>query len=120
MKKIRWAGIALATALGLTGLSCYYDQDFATAQAATDRETVDCLTHQLMRDEKSHIARLTALHDNDDMCPVYTEALSRCIVRADQWDRHAQFVANARQMLSHDPEFRQMLGADAFELAQSR
>jgi hypothetical protein len=118
MNKIRWAGFTLGAVVLVTGIARYDDEDFVAAQAATDRETVDCLTHRLTHDEKLHLARLTAMHDTESMHPVFTDVLARCVVRADQWDRRSQIVASARQMLSEDTEFRQMLNAGTMELAQ--
>jgi hypothetical protein len=111
VNKIRWAGLALGAAFVAASYAGYDDEDFIAAQAATDRETVDCLTRQLTYDEKLSIARLSAEHDNENMRRVYTDIFVRCVIRNDQWDRRAQIVASARQTLAHDNEFRAMLYA---------
>ena len=118
MSKIRGAGIALGAALVIAGFSFYHSPDFDTAQAAMDRQTVDCLTRGLTRDEKIRIARLTAVHDREGLAPLYSDVLARCVVRSDQWDRRPQLVASSRQVLSDDPEFRQLLSANSMELAR--
>jgi hypothetical protein len=118
LNKIRWAGAALGAVIVFAGFTRYYEEDFNVAQAATDRETVDCLTHQMTHAEKLRIAHLTAAHDLESQRPVYTDILARCVLRADQWDRRSQLVAGARQSLSYDAEFKQMLGASTMELAQ--
>ncbi|SAK44546.1 hypothetical protein AWB79_00841 [Caballeronia hypogeia] len=120
MNKIRGTCIALGAVLVITGFTFYHSSDFETASAAMDRQTVDCLTSGLTRDEKVRIARLTAAHDREGLRPVYTDILSRCVVRSDQWDRRPQLVTSARQALSHDPEFRQLLTASTMELARGR
>lgn len=118
MNKIRGACIALGAVLAVGGFIRYYDRDFDDAQVATDRETVDCLTHQLTREEKASIARLSAGHDDANVRRMYTDVLSRCVLRADQWDRRAQLVTSARQSLSYDSEFRQMLDASTMTPAR--
>jgi hypothetical protein len=120
LNKVRWAGAALAVVIAVYGVASYFEEDFMAAQAATDRETVDCLSYRLTHDEKLRIARLMAAHDTENMRPVYTGALERCVVRADQWDRRAQIVSSARQALAHDAEFRRLLGASTIELAQGQ
>ncbi|KAK44979.1 hypothetical protein BG58_21680 [Caballeronia jiangsuensis] len=104
--------------LVITGITFYHSSDFDNAQAAMDRQTVDCLTRELTRDEKVRIARLTAVHDREGLRPIYSDVLARCVVRSDQWDRRPQLVTSARQTLSQDPEFRQMLNASTMELAR--
>ena len=118
MNKIRGACIALGAVLVVTGISLYHSEDFDTAQAGMDRQAVDCLTRGLTHDEKVRIARLTAVHDREGLLPLYTDVLARCVVRSDQWDRRAQLITNARQILSQDPEFRQLLNASTMELAR--
>ncbi|CAL8478098.1 hypothetical protein IAG25_07680 [Caballeronia sp. EK] len=118
MTRIRGVCIALGAVLVITGFTFYHSSDFDTAQAAMDRQTVDCLTRGLTRDEKVRIAQLTAVHDREGLRPVYSDVLSRCVVRSDQWDRRPQLVTSARQVLSQDPEFRQMLNASTMELAR--
>jgi hypothetical protein len=117
LTKIRGACIALGAVLVITGFTFYHSPDFDAAQAAMDRETVDCLTRGLTRDEKVHIARLTAAHDREGLRPIYSDVLARCVVRSDQWERRPQLVTSARQALSQDSEFRQMLHASTMELA---
>jgi hypothetical protein len=111
LNKIRWAGLALGAAIVAAGFVSYDEEDFIAAQAATDRETVDCLTQQLTHDEKVSIARLSAEHDNENMRRVYGDIFARCVIRNDQWDRRSQLVTSARQSLSLDKEFRAMLYA---------
>jgi hypothetical protein len=118
LNKIRWAAAALGAMIVVAAFSLYDEEDFSTAQAATDRETVGCLTQEMTHDEKLRIAHLTAAHDRESQRPIYTDILARCILRADQWERRSQLVAGARQSLSYDTEFRQMLGASTIELAQ--
>ncbi|SPB13876.1 hypothetical protein NOV72_01141 [Caballeronia novacaledonica] len=118
MTRTRGAGIALGAVLVVTGFTFYHSSDFDTAQAAMDRETVDCLTRGLTRDEKVRIAQLTAGHDREGLRPIYSDVLARCVVRSDQWDRRPQLVTSAQQALSQDPEFRQLLNASTIELAQ--
>ncbi|SAL38226.1 hypothetical protein AWB70_02796 [Caballeronia cordobensis] len=108
----------LGAALVVTGFSFYHSPDFDTAQAAMDRATVDCLTRGLTHGEKVRIARITEMSDSEILDPVYADLLARCVVRSDQWDRSPQLVTSARQMLSHDPEFRQLLNARTMEVAQ--
>jgi hypothetical protein len=116
--KFRGVCIALGAVLAVTVFATYRSPDFEVAQAAMDRQTVDCLSRSLTRDEKIRLAHLTAGHDREGMRPIYTDVLSRCIVRSDQWDRRAQLVTSARQVLSQDPEFRQLVGANTIELAR--
>ncbi|GAB5097206.1 hypothetical protein [Caballeronia sp. HLA56] len=119
LNTIRGTCLALGAALVVGGLTLYYDdQDVSVAQADTDRATVDCLTQQLTHDEKVSIARLTVDHDNANMRRVYTDVLSRCVLRADQWDRRSQLVASARQTLAYDTEFRRMLSESTMRIAQ--
>ncbi|SAK87730.1 hypothetical protein [Caballeronia ptereochthonis] len=118
MIEIRGACVALGVLLVITGFTFYRSPEFDAAQAAMDRQTVDCLTRGLTHDEKVRIARLTAAHDREGLRPIYTDVLSRCIVRSDQWDRRPQLVTNARQTLSQDPEFRQLVNTSTLELAQ--
>ncbi|MCG7401182.1 MULTISPECIES: hypothetical protein [Caballeronia] len=120
MTKIRGACIALGAAFVITGATFYHSTDFDTAQAGMDRETVDCLTRGLTRDEKVRIARLTTAHDREGLDAIYGDVLARCVVRSDQWERRPQLLTSARQILSHDPEFRQMLNASTMELATRR
>ncbi|WP_321797928.1 hypothetical protein [Caballeronia sp. J97] len=120
MTKIRGACIAISAAVVVTGLAFYHSPDFEAAQAEMDRQTVDCIASGLTRDEKSHLARLSAMHDREGLRPVYTDVLARCVVRSDQWERSAQLVTSAGQSLSRDPEFRQMLNASTMELATRR
>ena len=79
---------------------------------------IDYLTRGLTHDEQRRIARLTAAHDHEGLRPIYTDVLSRCIVRSDQWDRRPQRVASAHQKLSQDPGFRQLFNASTTDLAQ--
>jgi hypothetical protein len=118
LNKIRWAGVALGAVIVIAGFSRYYDEDFTMAQAATDRETVECLTRQMTHDEKVRIALLTAAHDVESQRPIYTDVLARCVLRADQWDRRSQLVRGARQSLSDDSEFRQIVSASTMEIAR--
>jgi hypothetical protein len=118
MSKLRGVGIALGAALVIAGFSFYHSPDFDTAQAAMDRHTVDCLTRGLAREEKIRIARLSAVHDREGLVPIYSDVLARCVVRSDQWERRPQLVTSAHQILSQDPEFRQMLSAYSMELAR--
>ncbi|BCQ27848.1 hypothetical protein NK8_60370 (plasmid) [Caballeronia sp. NK8] len=118
MTRIQGLCIALGAVLVITGFSLYHSADFDAAQAGMDRQTVDCLTRGLTHDEKARIARLTAMHDREGLRPVYTEVLTRCIVRSDQWERRPQLVTSARDILSRDPEFRQLLNASSMELAR--
>jgi hypothetical protein len=118
LNKIRGACVALGAVLVITGAISYHSQDFDTAQAATDRETVDCLTRGLTHDEKARIAQLTAAHDREGMRPVFTDILSRCVIRSDQWDRRAQLVTSARQLLADDHEFKQLVNASTMEFAR--
>jgi hypothetical protein len=118
LTKIRGACIALGAVLVVTGFTFYRSPDFDAAQAAMDRQTVDCLSSGLTHDEKIRIARLTAAHDREGLRPVFTDVFSRCIVRSDQWDRRAQLVTSARQALTQDPEFRQLVSASTMELAR--
>ncbi|MDR5760254.1 hypothetical protein [Caballeronia sp. LZ035] len=118
MTKFRGACIALGAVLAITAFATYRSPDFEAAQAAMDRQTVDCLVRGLTRDEKIRLAHLTAGHDREGMRPIYTEVLSRCIVRSDQWDRRPQLVTSARQLLSQDAEFRQFVSAHTLELAR--
>lgn len=83
-----------------------------------DRQTVDCLISGLTHDEKVRIAQLTAAHDREGLRPVFIDVLSRCIVRSDQWDRRPQLVTSAREALTHDPEFKQLVNASTMELAR--
>jgi hypothetical protein len=118
LNKIRCASLALGAVIVFAGLTSYYEEDFSTAQAATDRETVACLTQQMTPDEKVRIARLTAAHDSESQRPIFTDILSRCVLRADQWDRRSQLVSSARQSLSYDAEFRQLVSASTMEVAR--
>ncbi|SAL42598.1 hypothetical protein AWB71_02223 [Caballeronia peredens] len=118
MTKIRVTCIALGAVLVVTGFTFYRSPEFDAAQASMDRQTVDCLTRELTHDEKSRIAQLTAAHDREGLRPIYTVVLSRCIVRSDQWDRRPQLVTSARQILSQDYEFRQLVNASTLELAR--
>ncbi|WP_250516688.1 hypothetical protein [Caballeronia sp. INDeC2] len=118
MIRIRGVCTALAAVLVVTGFAFYHSPDFDTAQAAMDRQTVNCLTRGLTRDEKVRIAHLTAVHDREGLRPIYSDVLARCVVRSDQWDRRPQLVTSARQLLSQDPEFRQMLNASTMDLAR--
>lgn len=104
--------------LAITAFATYRSPDFEAAQAAMDRQTVDCLSRSLTRDEKFRLAHLTAGHDREGMRPIYTDVLSRCIVRSDQWDRRPQLVTSARQLLSQDAEFRQLVNAQTLHLAR--
>lgn len=108
----------LGAVLVVSAFTLYRSPDFEAAQAAMDRETVDCLAHRISRDEKNNIARYTALHQNENLRPIFTALLSRCIVRDDQWDRRPQLVAGARQTLAQDGEFRRMLASGTMELAR--
>ncbi|WP_061116393.1 MULTISPECIES: hypothetical protein [unclassified Caballeronia] len=118
MTRIRAACIALGAVLVITDFTFYHSSDFETAQAAMDRQTVDCLTRGLTRDEKVGIARLTALHDREGLAPIYGDVLARCVVRSDQWDRRPQLVTSGPQLLSQHPEFRPMLNTSTMELAR--
>ncbi|SAK54954.1 hypothetical protein AWB77_01580 [Caballeronia fortuita] len=120
MTRIRGLCVALGAALAVTGVTLYHSPDFDAAQAAMDRQAVDCITRELTRDEKSRIARLTAVHDRDAVHPLYDDVFARCVVRSDQWERRAQLETSARQSLSHDPEFMQMLNASTMKLATRR
>jgi hypothetical protein len=118
MTRIRGACVALGAALVIAGISFYHSPDFDVAQADMDRATVDCLTRGLTHDEKLRIARLAAMHDRDNLSPLYADVLARCVVRSDQWDREPQLVASAHQLLSQDPEFRQLLATNSMQLAR--
>lgn len=95
--------------LGAGALANWRTQDFGAAQATNDRQTVDCLTNQLTREEKQRIAQLTAEHAREAVRAVYMGIFPRCVVRRDQWERSSLLIMNARTVLKYDPEFKQML-----------
>jgi hypothetical protein len=118
LTRIRGACIAFGAVFVITAFATYRSSEFDAAQAAMDRQTVECLSGGLTRDEKTRIAHLTAVHDREGMRPIYTDVLSRCIVRSDQWDRRPQLVTSARQALSEDAEFRRLVNASTMELVR--
>jgi hypothetical protein len=108
MKRGIWIGLGI---LVLIGVAHWYTQDFDDAQAATDRQTVNCLTTQLTQDEKQRLAQFTAVHDRESIHAVFEGVLPRCVVRGDQWERSTALVTSARQILRYDPEFKRMVAA---------
>jgi hypothetical protein len=111
LKKLREIGIGVSVVLVIAALANWRSRDDDSLQAATDRETVDCLTHQLTRAEKQRIAHFTAMHDSDSIRSIYAGIFPRCVVRNDQWDRSGSLIVTARQALKDDPEFRRLLRA---------
>jgi hypothetical protein len=103
--------------LTLIGVLHWRTKDYGDAQATIDRQTVDCLTKQLTRDEKQRIANSTAVHDREAIRVAYMGIFPRCVVRRDQWARSDLLILSARQVLKYDQEFKQMLAEGALNAA---
>jgi hypothetical protein len=102
-------------AIGVTTCSL---QDSGSARATIDRETVDCLTSELTRDEKLRIAQVTDEHNVEATRSAYGDVFSRCVVRFDQVERQDILIGVARQALNQDQEFKRMLIAPRLISAQ--
>lgn len=98
----------MCASLAVGIVKCRLD-DLGSAEAVTDRQTVDCLTSTLTRDEKYRIARLSVEHNNEALRAVYQSIFPRCVVRSDQAERQDNLMRIARKVLNHDPEFQRML-----------
>jgi hypothetical protein len=118
LKINRGIAVGLAVLMGAGMFVHWRTRDFDNAQAANDRETVDCLTGKLARSEKQRIARLTAAHDGEAIRVAYLGILPRCVVRRDQLARSDLLIRGARQVLKYDPEFQRMLAASSLVAAQ--
>jgi hypothetical protein len=113
LQSIRWVGWGGAAALGGGIAAIFLGANFEDARASTDRQTVDCLAHQLTPGEKQQIAHFADANDFDSIWHMYDGAFHRCLVRADQRDRKRQLTAIAWRILSKDPEFVRLRDASA-------
>jgi hypothetical protein len=116
MKRGIVVGVCLL--LLIIGVINWRTKNYGDAQAAIDRQTVDCLAKQLTQDEKERIAQFTAAHDREAIRVAYTGIFQRCVVRRDQWARSDLLILSARQVLKYDPEFKRMLEAGSVIGAQ--
>ncbi|WP_233803573.1 hypothetical protein [Paraburkholderia sp. HP33-1] len=110
---MRWVGIGVVVAIVAGVVVTWVAPDFDEAQATTDRQTIDCLTTRLTREDRADIARFADRNDNDSLWRVYDRVFPDCAVRGDQRDRKGQLEASAWRILSSDPDFMRMREANA-------
>jgi hypothetical protein len=106
-------GIALAGGVIATWIAPNYDD----AQAATDRQTVNCMLNQLTPDDKQQIAQFADTNDSDSLWRVYDRVFPDCTVRGDQRERKSELMASAWRVLSADRDFMRLREAHAAHAA---
>ncbi|NYH17361.1 hypothetical protein [Paraburkholderia bryophila] len=111
---LRWgAGVALAA-----GVVVWMLPNYDEAQAATDRQTVNCMTSALTLDDKRRIAGFADTNDFDSLWRVYDRVFPDCMVRGDQRDHKRELVSNAWRVLSSDRDFVLLRESHAAHAAQ--
>jgi hypothetical protein len=116
----KWARWILCAALIAAGAVAWLSPNYEEAQAATDRQTVDCLVKQLTQDDKRNIAQFADTNDFDSLWRVYDRVFPDCTVRGDQRDRKNELVTSAWRVLSTDREFVLLREAHAAHAALGR
>jgi hypothetical protein len=106
MKEIRLAGLGVLLLLGVSAF--LMAQGSEQPQAESDRQTVDCMVGGVTREDKIHIALLSASHDFDSIRQIFGRIYPQCAARADQSDRKEILLRDAWRTLSHDVEFKRM------------
>lgn len=115
-----WARWVVWAALFGAGVVAWLSPNYEDAQAATDRQTVDCMVKQLTQDDKRSIAQFADTNDFDSLWRVYDRVFPDCTVRGDQRDRKSELVTSAWSVLSTDREFMRFREADAAHAALGR
>jgi hypothetical protein len=110
---MRWVGIGVVAAVAVGVVAMWVAPNFDDAQADTDRQTIDCLTSRLSREDRASIAQFADKNDYDSLWHVFDRVFPDCAVRGDQRDRKAQIEAAAWRILSSDAEFMRMREANA-------
>jgi hypothetical protein len=95
----------LCAALIGAGVVAWLSPNYEEAQAATDRQTVDCMVKQLTLEDKRNIAQFADTNDFDSLWRVYDRVFPDCAVRGDQRDRKSELVTSAWRVLSTDRDF---------------
>ncbi|CAE6789321.1 hypothetical protein R69927_04500 [Paraburkholderia domus] len=113
----RWGWWGLGAALIGAGVIAGLSPNYEDAQAATDRQTVDCMAKQLTQDDKRSIAQFADTNDFDSLWRVYDRVFPECTVRGDQRDRKSELVTSAWRVLSTDREFMRLREANAAHAA---
>jgi hypothetical protein len=111
------AGVAVAIVVGV--VTTWIAPNFDEAQATTDRQTIDCLTGRLTKEDRADIAQFADKNDFDSLWRVFDRVFPDCAVRGDQRDRKAQLEAAAWRILSSDRDFMRMREANAALAASS-
>jgi hypothetical protein len=106
----RWG--LVASLIG-AGVVAWLSPNYEEAQAATDRQTVDCMVKQLSQDDKRSIAQFADINDFNSLWRVYDRVFPDCTVRGDQRDRKSELVTSAWRVLSTDREFMRLREANA-------
>ncbi|WP_233832257.1 hypothetical protein [Paraburkholderia sp. ZP32-5] len=119
MRVIRWIGAGVAVALVVGVVVTWIAPNFDEAQATTDRQTIDCLTNRLSKEDRANIAQFADRNDFDSLWQVFDRVFPDCAVRGDQRDRKAQLEAAAWRILSSDRDFMRMREANAALAASS-
>ncbi|MFT4070115.1 hypothetical protein [Paraburkholderia sp.] len=119
MRVIRWVGVGVAVALVVGVVATCVTPNFDEAQARTDRQTIECLTGRLTKQDRANIAQFADRNDFDSLWHVYDRVFPDCAVRGDQRDRKAQLEAAAWRILSSDRDFMRMREANAALAASS-
>ena len=102
---MKWVGWALGIALAGGAIATWLTPNYDDAQAATDRQTVNCMLNQLTLDDKQQIAQFADTNDSDSLWRVYDRVFPDCTVRGDQRDRKSELEASAWRVLSSDRDF---------------
>ena len=110
----RWG--LVASLIG-AGVVAWLSPNYEEAQAATDRQTVDCMVKQLTQDDKRSIAQFADTNDFNALWHAYDRVFADCTVRGDQRDRKSELVTSAWRVLSTDREFMHLREADAAHAA---
>ncbi len=113
----KWVWWVLGAALVGAGAVAWLSPNYEEAQAATDRQTVDCMVKQLTQDDKRSIAQFADTNDFDSLWRVYDRVFPDCTVRGDQRDRKSELVTSAWRVLSTDRAFMRLREADAAHAA---
>ncbi|MBC8748973.1 hypothetical protein F6X42_21000 [Paraburkholderia sp. WC7.3b] len=110
---MRWVGIGIVGAIVVSVVATWVAPNFDEAQATTDRQTIDCLTAHLAREDRANIAQFADKNDYDSLWHAYDRVFPDCAVRGDQRDRKAELEAAAWRILSSDPDFMRTREANA-------
>lgn len=119
MKIIGWVGVGLAVVVVASAAATWLSTGFDEAQANSDRQTVDCLTGRLTKEDRATIAQSADRNDLDTLWHVYDRYFPDCAVRGDQRDRKAELEASAWRTLQADPDFARLRESNAAMAAGS-